>query len=421
MMKNIRLIHLLPLLAVLLLANSGNLRAQAAAALPENDQCIICHQEDENMPEDFNLADIHLQNGLSCAGCHGGDPTSDDDEVSMSPEKGFVGVPEKKDIPQFCGKCHSDITVMRQYQPRIATDQVAQYYTSVHGQRLQAGDEKVADCTSCHTAHSIFSAKDPRSSVYALNVPGTCNHCHGDADYMADYPIRHNQYEEYAASVHGQALLENHDTGAPACNDCHGNHGATPPGIASVSHVCGTCHVNNMQYYATTVMAREFEAEGIHGCEECHGYHSVEKTFDEMVGVGEKSVCMDCHEEGEEAYVQADSIYIHLSDLKAAYDSAATQQEVVRRIGMDDVEIGFLLQESHQSLIQARTLVHKFEAAAVGEKTSEGLGKAQEALKLAYAQIEDANVRRMGFGVATLFITLLCVALFLKIRDMEKQ
>ena len=67
-MKNIRLIHLLPLLAVLLLANSGNLRAQAAAALPENDQCIICHQEEEMMPENINLADIHLQAGLSCAG-----------------------------------------------------------------------------------------------------------------------------------------------------------------------------------------------------------------------------------------------------------------------------------------------------------------------------------------------------------------
>jgi hypothetical protein len=38
--------------------------------------------------------------------------------------------------------------------------------------------------------------------------------------------IPHNQYEKFARSVHGIALLKKHDSGAPACNICHGNHGA---------------------------------------------------------------------------------------------------------------------------------------------------------------------------------------------------
>ena len=400
--------------------NINSLSAGEKAQLPEDDQCIACHQSEEILPEDFNENDIHLQQGLSCAGCHGGDASLDDEEESMSPDAGFVGVPSKKDIPQFCGKCHSNINFMREYQPRIPTDQVDQYYTSIHGQKLREGDKKVADCSGCHSAHAILPAKDPRSTVYALNVPATCKKCHGDADYMKDYGIRTDQYKSFAESVHGKALLENQDTGAPACNDCHGNHGAIPPGISSISHVCGTCHVNNMQYFSTTRMARQFEAEGIHGCEECHGNHKVEPAFDDMIGTSGKSVCTDCHEEGDVGYEVAKDIHSHLNSLVSAYDSAQTKQEEVRRIGMDDVEIEFLLQESHQSLIQARTLVHTFNAEEVGAKTGEGVAKARDALKLANAEIEEFGIRRLGFGVATLFITILVVALFFKIRDIEK-
>ncbi|RMF61692.1 MAG: hypothetical protein D6748_00980, partial [Calditrichaeota bacterium] len=128
------------------------------------DQCIICHQEDDNLPEDFNSEDVHIQEGLSCAGCHGGNPNTDDEDLAMDESAGFRGVPDKKDIPRFCGRCHSDINFMRTYQPEISTDQEEQYWQSLHGKKLAKGDQKVADCTSCHTAHSILPASDPRST-----------------------------------------------------------------------------------------------------------------------------------------------------------------------------------------------------------------------------------------------------------------
>ena len=62
---------------------------------------------------------------------------------------------------------------------------------------------------------------------------------------MKEYGIPTDQYEKYSKSVHGVALLQKHDLGAPACNKCHGNHGATPPGVESISKVCGTCHALN--------------------------------------------------------------------------------------------------------------------------------------------------------------------------------
>jgi len=395
--------------------------AGGAPAAEAVDHCVACHTEEDLLPEHFLEADVHMKPGLSCAGCHGGDPTAEDQERAMSVRAGFRGVPAKEEIPSFCGRCHSDIEFMRRYQPRIPTDQQSQYATSVHGKKLAARDRKVADCTSCHTSHGVLPASDARSSVHPLRVPDTCGKCHGDAAYMAEYGIPTDQYERFATSVHGVALLENEDTGAPACNDCHGNHGATPPGITSIGQVCGHCHVNNMEYFTGSRMGRAFVEEGFHGCEECHGNHGVAKTSDDMVGTGTGSVCVDCHSDGDKGFETAARIHSSLVSLSSTYDDAITRQTEVQRIGMDDVDIDFLLQESHQSLIQSRTLVHTFDAARVEEKTGEGLAKAKEAIDLAGRQIKDFHVRRRGFGMATLFTTILAFALFLKIRQLPNR
>lgn len=388
--------------------------------LPENDNCISCHIEEELMPEGFNENDIHLQAGLSCAGCHGGDPSTDDDEMAMSESAGFVGVPDRKDIPAFCGKCHSNIDIMREYQPRINTDQVSQYYTSVHGMQLKKGDKKVATCISCHSTHDIMSAKDPRSKTHALNIPQTCNTCHGDKELMAEYGIHTNQYEQYAKSVHGIALLEREDTGAPACNDCHGNHGAAPPGI-ELAKVCGTCHIQNEEYFSKTQMAEEFKSEELHACLECHGTHGIDKPTDDMVGTGKESICMDCHEDGDRGYIVADSINVMLKNVVAAYDTALVKQEEVQIVGMDDVEMSFLLQDAHQGLIHSRTLVHTFDPQQVKNTADKSLANSIAAINLGEAEIQDYNTRRMGLGIATIFITILVISLIFKIREIDKE
>ncbi|TSA30797.1 MAG: hypothetical protein D4R68_00020 [Ignavibacteriales bacterium] len=385
------------------------------------DQCFACHKEIENLPKDFSENDIHRHANLSCFSCHGGDPNSDDQDIAMSPSKGFVGTPKRKDIPKFCGKCHSNINIMRVYQPRIATDQVEQYYTSVHGKKLLAGDENVAECSSCHTAHSILPAKDPRSSVYALNVPNTCNKCHGNSTLMKNYNIPVNQLEEYSKSVHGIALLKNKDISAPACNDCHGNHGATPPGLKSISHVCGTCHVSNMEYFNTTRMAKAFEEQDFHGCEQCHGNHGVQKPNDEMIGVGKDSKCIDCHTEGDKGFAVSKKIYSSLTDLKNKYDAANAKYLEVRQKGMNDVEIGFQLQDAKQALIQSRTLIHTFDSAKVSDKTKEGIEFSNKASLLAQKEIDDYSTRRNGFAIATLAFLVFVIALYFKIKDKEKK
>jgi predicted CXXCH cytochrome family protein len=393
--------------------------AQDSSTLPVDDQCITCHLDLEAMPDDFTNFDIHLSDGLSCTGCHGGDSTVDDEELAKAPGTGFIGIPERSDIPALCAQCHSDPAFMKTYRPRMYTDQLDQYNTSVHGEKNREGDQNVAVCSSCHSAHSILPASDPRSTVYALNVPDMCSTCHADAEYMKTYAIRTNQYEEYAEGVHGKALLEREDIGAPACNDCHGNHGAVPPDVASLEDVCGSCHPANQQYFDESKMAKPFAEDDLHSCIECHNNHAINKPFDDFVGVSDSAICMDCHDEGEDGYKMATAINRNLIALVSETDSALTMLDEVIRVGMNDIEIDYLLKEAHHNLVQARTLVHTFDSTRVALKVSEGVEKVHEAMKDARSEIVESKTRRIGLGISSVFITILIIGLYFKSRDAD--
>jgi formate-dependent nitrite reductase cytochrome c552 subunit len=159
---------------------------QASLEPAEGDTCYECHVRvdgEQHTISDQWFNSVHGQNGVSCAECHGGDPTSDKVTVAMDPANGFRGVPDRRDTVQLCGTCHSDVDRMRQYQ--IPTDQYAKYRASVHGQKLNSqNDVRVAICTDCHGDHDVQKASDPTSKVYPLNVPDLCASCHSDADYM---------------------------------------------------------------------------------------------------------------------------------------------------------------------------------------------------------------------------------------------
>ena len=88
---------------------------------------------------------------------------------------------------------------------------------------------------------------------------------------------------------------------------------------------------------------------------------------------------------------------------------------------MNDIDIGFLLQESNQKLIESRTLVHTFDTSKVKGKTDEGKVTVLKALNQADEELDEYFSRRKGFAIATVVFILFAVALFLKIRDIEKK
>jgi len=398
------------------------LLASAAFAQQQN-SCVNCHSKLDGRlgdPAKKFAGDIHRSRGLSCNDCHGGDPTKTDMASAKSIATGYLGTPKGTEILAFCGKCHSDAGVMKRFNPSLRVDQVQEYLTSVHGKRLAEGDTKVATCVSCHGNHGIRSAKDPQSSVYPLKVAETCAQCHANADYISEYKIAHNQFEKYKKSVHANALYEKQDLSAPTCNDCHGNHGAAPPGVTSVANVCGQCHSRPSELFQNSPHKAAFDRMGFAECVKCHNNHEILKPTDALMGINKGSVCIACHS-NDKGYEAAKSMQASLSGLKMKIHEAQDLLERAERAGMEVSRPIFELQEATDSLTQARVLVHSVSPDEVSKAAKPGEQVALKSIKAGEDAFSELSFRRQGLAVSLIFIGFLAVLVFLKIRQIEAK
>jgi hypothetical protein len=282
--------------------------------------CVTCHSDTEYFDSESltilekHREDVHAEVGLSCHDCHGGNPAldvADDYEAAMDESfalNPYVGVPAKAEVPGFCGRCHSSPTYMKRFRPDARTDQEREYETSHHGELLAAGDTNVATCVECHGVHGIRRAGDPESAIYPTNVADTCGTCHSSAEHMDGYtlsdgrPLPVNQQARWARSVHAEAMHERDDLSAPTCNDCHGNHGATPPGLDSVTFVCGQCHGREASLFRGSPKHEGFELHneylqevGNEGCPACHEPPEPQAWVSGIRSFGECTSCHDNH------------------------------------------------------------------------------------------------------------------------------
>ena len=396
----------------------------APSLMAEESNCLSCHRsfEGDDGPSHLIERDVHYQNGLGCADCHGGDPTLEDmDAVRQS--KGYRGVPNHLQVPEFCARCHSNENYMRNHNPALPIDQLEKYKTSVHGQLLFGKkDKKVANCVSCHSVHQIASAKMPYSTTYPKNLPATCAKCHANKDYMAPYGIPTNQYSDYLKSVHAKDLLENDDLGAPACNDCHGNHGARPPGVKSLAFVCGVCHAIEADLFEHSPHYEAFTENDFPMCETCHSNHDIEKPSDKMVGMSDPGLCGNCHspDDGTQAPMTADTISSYLAKFRTAVDSAQTLLTDAQQKGMMTTDAEFVMKDVNQALIQSRTSIHAFNIDSLVPKAKAGIVKADSVQSMSASLINQYFFRRRGLAVSTLIMTFLAIVLYIKIRRLDR-
>jgi len=459
------------------------------------DQCLTCHELLEDNASRLFQHDIHRQKGITCAGCHGGDATSDDAEKAMDAKAGFIGVPKGDDITKACAtchgnqemmkqlgstlpatqvsdlegsvhgkqgtaasqriaqctschgahgivpktnpkssvyplnltktcaQCHSNASYMRTYNPSLPVDQLDKYRTSVHGIRNSKGDPKAAECASCHGSHNILPAKDVRSKVYPTNVPATCGTCHSNAEYMKQYEIPTDQLKSYSRSVHGVALLRKNDVGAPACNSCHGNHGAAPPGVESISKVCGTCHALNADLFSTSPHKKAFDELMLPECETCHGNHDIVAATDKLLGTAPEAVCSRCHAENDkpEGFRVAGVMRSLIDSLESSEEQVTALVADAEQKGMEVGDAKFKLRDVRQARLEARTKVHSFSEPVFREVIHRGDSVAAIVGTEAKEAIDEYYFRRMGLGVSTLIISALALSLFLFIRRTEKE
>ncbi|MBI1750785.1 MAG: cytochrome c3 family protein [Acidobacteria bacterium] len=413
---------ILRLLAMLVMVLSGAAAAAAQQAAPPVDNCRTCHAQLDGKlgePAQQFADDVHATRGFTCANCHGGDPREEDMEKSMSRTRGFRGAPKRSEIPQLCAKCHSDGAFMRAYNPSLRTDQLAQYQTSVHGKRLSSGDARVAVCSDCHGVHKIRPASSPISNVHPQQIPNTCGRCHADAGYMKPYKIRTDQLLSYQASVHFDKL-KGGDLAAPTCVTCHGNHGATPPGVTSVERVCGTCHVFQEQLFDQSPHKDAWAKTKIPSCLTCHGNHAIKHTSDTMVGTGKESICMTCHVEGDNGGKAAGRIYTALTGLDASLGEALSVVDTAERKGMEVGEARVTLSAAREKLIKARVDLHTMDGARVEETTKAGEKLSKQANQDGVQALAEYTFRRKGLALSLLVIAFVVVCLWLLIRNLER-
>jgi cytochrome b subunit of formate dehydrogenase len=107
-----------------------------------------------------------------CTECHGEHEIrqAEDPRSAVS----FMAISEKT-----CPSCHAAEKLAARYG--VQTDKVKGYRDSFHGLSQRLGDRTVANCSSCHGVHEIFTTADPRSTVNPKNLPVTCGKCHPGA------------------------------------------------------------------------------------------------------------------------------------------------------------------------------------------------------------------------------------------------
>jgi predicted CXXCH cytochrome family protein len=394
------------LLAALLLLQDSIRPAHPAAGLAKPaSSCVVCHGEEGR---DLSLGS-HASAGIGCVECHGG--VEGPLEVAAAHAGGVANLKDRRAAIAACARCHSDVERMRSWGLR--TDQASLYAVSQHGKRLAADPAaEVATCVTCHGAHRVVSVADTRSPVNRLRQVETCGRCHGDAAFAERHQLKPGSVAAYRDSVHGRALIDEGRVSSPACTDCHGSHGASPPRSDEVGHVCGQCHTVVQKFFEQSKHHLAAQRGEIAECISCHGNHGVGEPTAEMLAIREGSKCAGCHGSPEDpARKTAAAIY---DDLARLDGSIAATEKLLADAAKDglfiDEESGFL-EDARSLRIRARAVTHTLSSAALDDLLNRGqamVEQTRERLGIKARSLRDRKIFTAIFaGVALLFAGLL--------------
>lgn len=136
--------------------------------------CGKCHPDIHNQYRN-TIHGRDLAQGVkdvpACTDCHG--------EHTIRPPTEAKSSVSPIHVVATCTKCHENKRILRKYG--LPAGRYTSYRDSFHGISNRFGDVRAANCASCHTAHNILPASDPRSSINPRNRARTCGKCHEGA------------------------------------------------------------------------------------------------------------------------------------------------------------------------------------------------------------------------------------------------
>jgi hypothetical protein len=275
-----------------------------------NDTCLACHADKTlttkragrtvSLFVEAKKFKSSIHGSLSCTNCHADLEGKD--------------LPHETPLKRVdCGACHGD--------------EARQHAKSLHGRAVARGDVLAPRCVNCHGNHDILPAKDPRSPVSPLQVPFTCGKCHREGTPVQTQRKieQHNIIENYAESMHGEALLKKGLVVAANCASCHTAHNILPHtdpnssiARANIAKTCTKCHAQIEAVHRKTIRGElwEKEAHVLPACVDCHQPHKVRKVFYTQ-GMADTD-CMRCHANENLKARDGRSLEVHAADLASS-------------------------------------------------------------------------------------------------------
>ena len=249
---------------------------QRARELPKgNNYCLNCHNremsitfksgEKQSIHIHKDILDSSVHRNLSCTDCHFGF-SSEEHPVRTFRSKRDYSIA----MSESCRRCHFD--------------KYTRTLEGIHYNILTRGNPQAPVCTDCHGAHSVYSGRKEKFANAKK-----CEKCHSEI------------YSTYSRSVHGGALILEHNEDVPICSDCHNAHDITDPRTTdfhnAVPQLCGNCHANKvlMKKYGISPDVLDSYLQDFHGitlkfykqggksakpiavCTDCHGIHDIAK------------------------------------------------------------------------------------------------------------------------------------------------
>ncbi|MBE0687994.1 MAG: cytochrome c3 family protein [Anaerolineaceae bacterium] len=286
-------------------------------------EIVVAQSEDDPQPQ------IDTTSNLYCLSCHAEAsnpvllPSGESLLIQITMDEFANSTHDRNQIR--CVQCHKDITgfphpiktaqTLHEFQLQRDTAcvechevQANQTKDNIHGQLLSQGETNAPTCSNCH---------DPHTQPYVDELSKTehsevCANCHNGI------------YQEYAKSVHGNAMINENNQDVPGCIDCHGVHTIADPRTAafrnSSVNMCANCHTDAsiMDKYGISTQVLDTYVADFHGttvtlfektepdqvtnkavCYDCHGIHNILSVNDPNKGLSVKQnmliACQSCH------------------------------------------------------------------------------------------------------------------------------
>jgi predicted CXXCH cytochrome family protein len=268
----------------------------------EAQYCLSCHGhgltmmlkngETVSLTIDKSLLEGSIHNKLSCSDCHYGFSSEDHPQRSFRTKREYTLA-----VSESCRRCHFD--------------KYTKTMESTHYAVLTQGNTKAPVCTDCHGSHEIRSGR-----VEKLASGKRCKQCHEDV------------FSVYVSSVHGKALVDEHNQDVPICVDCHMAHNVqdlrTREHHERIPEMCANCHANKTvmgRYGLSTNVVKTYLSD-FHGvtlglykkqreeirkpsrpiavCTDCHGTHNITSTRSIEPAVLKANLakrCQQCHKD----------------------------------------------------------------------------------------------------------------------------